>query len=351
MPLQGSLAYPLGVPPGGLSSDQVCDLILQLLPVGAARLYGLRRRAGDPYNFYAAVADSLKAFWYDGIAILRQEINPATTAYKLGEWEAALGLSQTPIALGGNGTARRAQIISKLREQGAFTVANIKAILGPLLGISPANVTVVETNFASVKAAHTYSNGLGMSVAANGTTTQAVSVQDGGVVTPGAAIVNLTLTTTNPEQLSFSLSAPVVGNAARQTAFAAAAGVLPAGALVGGSAVVRFTGVAGLAFTPGYWLLQVSTGAVACTVASWSLLVEGTTARQDTAGARFWFGVYADPAHLGETGATNLAAARAAIQRVAPAFGQGRLLQSISGAWPDTSSGVNAAIPDEFLPA
>src|SRR5579859_5316948 len=123
MPLAGQLSFPLGGSPQWISFDQAFDLLVQLLPVGAAKLYGLVGKKGDAYNYFAGISDSLKAFCYDYIAQLRSEISPLSAAFKLVDYEAALGLSQTPAALTGITQARRSQIVARLREQGAFTTA------------------------------------------------------------------------------------------------------------------------------------------------------------------------------------------------------------------------------------
>jgi hypothetical protein len=340
MLLQGRFAYLLGgAPPPGLSSDQVLDLIIQLLPVGAARMYGLRRRAGDPYNFYAAVADSLKTFWYDAIAVLRQEINPATTGYKLGEWEAALGLSQTPIALGGNTTLRRLQIVSRLREQGAFTVANIQAILGPLLGYAdPSQLKIIEANRGALTTAHTYSPWPSGVVIASGTAASTtVWVADDGSVSDGGVLLSFTVLCNSPELVSVTLTNPdgkigsynvgtrgFFSNATSQ-AYTWPAGTLPAAGFTAYQATLRAAGYFDGMVITGKWTVSISAGAQAgggnVQVNPITLFVEGGGVR-DTAGnsglgeqMHDWVVQY-DPA-LGS--APNFAAVVAAIARISPA--------------------------------
>jgi uncharacterized protein YmfQ (DUF2313 family) len=332
MPITGSLAYPLGVPPSGLSSDQVLDLLVQLLPVGASRWYGIRNKVGDVYNFYAATADALKAFWYDGIAILRGEINPATTAYKLPEWEAALGLSQTPIALSGNTVLRRLQIVSKLREQGAFTVSNIQGIIAPLLGYSSASaLAVVEANRAALTAAHTYANSTGATLGALGSTTQTVYVPDDGGVSDAGLQLRVVLTGSNPEQVSFTLTgpsgaAPPVAATGNATGTGQAVVTFPAGSLAAGAVTSKSFWLPDASVSPGKylfgtWSLQVTAGAAGVTLVSWSLFVEGG-GKRDRAGnsglgeqMHDW-GVQVNPNLVNSP---NVPAAKAALQRVQPA--------------------------------
>lgn len=338
MPLQGTFVYPLGIPPTGLSSDQVLDLIIQVLPVGAARLYGLRRKAGDPFSFYAAIADSLKAFWYDGIAILRQEINPATTAYKLGEWEAALGLSQTPIALGGNGTLRRLQIVSKLREQGAFTVSNIQNILAPLLGYAnPSQLKIIEANRTALTAAHSYSPWpIGVVIANNTTSTAVAWVADDGSVSDGGVFLSFTILCNSPELVSITLTNPDGHLGTPKPGFGLAgfqqsqsytwpAGTLPAVGFNAYQAQLRAPGYFDGMYITGSWKVSISAGSQAgggnVQVNPISLFVEGGGVR-DVAGnsglgeqMHDWIVQY--DASLGS--APNFAAVRAALTRIAPA--------------------------------
>lgn len=341
------MAYQYFNSASGLTSDQVFDLLMQLLPRNADALYGLLHKSGDPYNVFAGEADGFKAYCLDAIATARAEVSPLTTTVKLPEYESWTGLTQTIIALTGSTQQRRNQVISKLREQGASTVNNVIAILAPLLGMFPGNVQVVESNQAAITTAHTYTNSTGASIGANSSVSQTVLVNDAGVVSDAGAQVTVTVTSTNPEQLSFTLTTPAGVNA-----YTMPAGTIPAGSVTSVAFKVSVIPSAGASFTYGTWTFQVNTGAATCTLVSWALFVEGIAQGQDTGGARYWFGVYADPAHLGETGASaNFAAARAALARITPAHAVACLLQSISGAYPDTTSGANAAIPNECLPA
>jgi hypothetical protein len=332
-------------PTAGLNSDQVLNLIIQLLPRGSEKLYGLLSRRGDVFQYFSGIADTFSYFAFSAIAQLHAELNPQTANLRLPDYELWLGLTQTPIVISGTIDQRRNQVLSKMREQGASTVNNIVGIIAPLLGMLPANVQVIESNQASITTAHTYSNSTGASIGSNSSVTQSVYVPDSGYSDAGAQ-VSVTITSTNPEQLSFVLTDPS-GNQ-----YTMPAGTIPAGALTSTAAPVNFVKVSGSTFVVGSWSLQISTGSAACTLVSWSLFVEGLAVAQDTGGARFWFGVFADPVHLGETGVSaNFAAARAALLRIQPAHANGRLLQSIAGAYPNTSSGANSAIPDETLPA
>lgn len=336
MPLGGSFAYPLGVPPTGLSSDQVLDLIVQLLPNGASKWMGIVNKKGDVYSFFAAVADSLKAFCYDGIAIVRSEISPMTAAYKLPEWEAALGLSQTSASLSGNTSARRTQIISRLREQGAFTIANIQAILGPLLGyVNPSQLVIYEVNRAALTTAHTYANNAGASIGGSSSVTQAVQALDDGTVSDAAVQLQVVLTCTNPEQLSFTLTGPTGSHG--QAVITWPAGSLPPGAVTAGTFLLYdsqqvsvgksiFAGIPPLS-----WTLQINTGAATCTLVSWQIFVEGLgrdgNGYDGLGSEMYYWSVYADPTLINSP---QITAAKAAITRVQPAFSTPTLVQNAS---------------------
>src|SRR5262249_17480434 len=102
----------------------------------------------------------------------------------------------------------------------------------------------------------------------------------------------------------------------------------------------------------GVWKLVIANGSGISNVLYGTsfLFVEGIARRQETAGAIFDWGVYADPAHLGENGTpANFAAARATIQKLAFAHTVGNLVQSIA-PYPNMDSGVSSSIPNECCP-
>ena len=334
MPFGYPLPLPLGGPlPQGVSSDQVFDLLVQLLPTGASKLYGLAQKTGDVYNLFAGIGDTLKTFCIDYIALLRAEISPLTAAIKIPDYENALGLTTTPTALTGTTTQRRAQIISKYREQGAFTVANIQGILAPLLGYTnAAQLAIIEANRAALTAAHTYTNSTGASIGASSSATQTVQVlDDGGVSDAGLQLV-VKITCTNPEQLSFALTGPT--GASGQASVTWAAGSLPVGAASSTSYQLNDLTSAGKSIFAGIppksWTLQVNTGSAACTLVTWSLFVEGGGARDGAGNSGLgeqmhdWIVQYSSA--IGS--APNLGAARSSVQRIEPADSNGTIVQN-----------------------
>jgi hypothetical protein len=324
---------------------------VQLLPDGFARWTGIQNRRGDVYKFFAAIADALTMFVYDGIAQLKLENNPATAGWRLPDYEAALGLSTTQTALTGTPTARRAQIISKLREQGASTIFNIQSILGPLLGyVDPTQLQVFECNRAALTAAHTYMNGSGAVFISP--TTQTVYVADDGSVSDAGAQLFITVTATSVADLQLTLTGPASGVGAGIASKVWPAGSIPGGNVSGAQFRLNFPEAAGHKLL-GEWALTMSSAASAVQVISWSLFVEGGGLRDAQGGSGLGeemheWGVFVDPVLAL---AQNIPAVKAAMTRIQPADSVADLLYSVAGAYPDVSSGINSALPDCCLPA
>jgi lysophospholipase L1-like esterase len=350
MPLASPFAFALGQVPGGLSTEQALDLLVQLLPDKFAKWTGILARRGDPYNFYAVVADAFKTFIYDGMAQLRLENNPATAGWRLPDYEAALGLSTTPTALTGTPQRRRLQIISKLREQGATTIANIQSIVAPLLGyIDPSQLKVYECNRAALTAAHTYTNGSN-AIFTSTPVTQSVFVSDDGGVSDAGAQLLVTLTATNPELLTLTLTGPSGGAGSGVATKTWPAGSLPPGNASSVLCRLNFPEAAGKKIR-GEWRLTMSSSSPT-QVINWSVFVEGGGLRDQNGGSGLGeemheWGVFVDPALAT---APDLPAVRAALQRIQPADSIADVLFSVVGSFPDVSSGANSAIPDCCLP-
>src|SRR5262249_28516552 len=106
------------------------------------------------------LAEALKTFGYGLVDRLRREINPASGIEKLPDWETALGIAGSYTSRFGCVTQRQGAVVGKLREFGAFTLANTRSILGPLLGYAnPGRLVIVETDRSKIRLAHTYSDG------------------------------------------------------------------------------------------------------------------------------------------------------------------------------------------------
>jgi len=76
---------------------------------------------------------------------------------RLRRWESDLGIAPTRTALFGMLPARRAAVISRLREYGTPTVAMLQSVLAPLLDYAdPSTLTILEPARADVRSANTY---------------------------------------------------------------------------------------------------------------------------------------------------------------------------------------------------
>jgi hypothetical protein len=189
---------------------------------------------------------------------------------------------------------------------------------------------IIEANRAALTAAHTYTNATGASIGLNSTVTQTVYVPDDGGVSDAGLQLFVTITSSNPEQLSFTLTGP---NQANATGTGQAVVTFPSGSLPAGSVSTVAFRLNDASVSPGkkifgYWTLQISTGAALCTLASWSLFVEGGGQR-DSAGnsglgeqMHDWIVQYNSA--IGSS--PNFPAALAAIQRIEPADSNGVLV-------------------------
>lgn len=335
MPALGAeLAFPLGDFVGTISNEDALDLLVQLLPEGAAKLYGILNKSGDPYEFYAAIADAFKTYCYDQIDILRGENNPLTAIYRVTDYEAVLGLSASATALTGTLQQRRNAIVSKLRESGAFTLANIRAIIAPLLGYANASdLQVIESDRAAQTAAHTYT-ATGGAIGANTSLSVSIVVNDDGGLSSAGLQLQLPITSTNPEQLSVSVTGPTTGTGSGQIVLNFTAGSFPAGAVTANVFQLNDLTSKGKWIT-GTWTVRVWTGAAVCTLGTVSLFAEGCGQRDsggyDGLGAsQFKFLVYADAAKMGVSGAASLEAARGALKRIQPAYALGTVVSNAS---------------------
>lgn len=333
---------------GQTSVDQARSALKTAFPPGAGDWYDWDNP--DDQFFYPityAIAQVLKTYGYDYADLMRQEVNPLLAKLKLPEWEAVLGITQNAASAVNKWIAtRQTAVISKLRESGASTLANIRAALEPLLGFSSANagtLQIIECNRAALTALHTYANNAGASIGGGSNVSQSVYVNDGLVVGAAGVQVAVTITSTNPEQLSFTLTGP--NGSSPQASVTWAAASLPVGSVTSTTFYLYEKATSAGTNILGTWSLQVNTGAAACTLVSWSLFVEGVGAGQSTGGAAFEWGAYADPT---KTNNPDLVATLRSIKRIQPGFSNGALLLSIN-AYPDTVSGVNASIPDQFI--
>ena len=325
------------------TTDEALDLIYQVLPAGMVRWMGLWDKDGDLYKFFSIIADMLRTYCFDFVDTLKAEIFPATTSQKIADFEDALALTTTPTAVYGTLAQRRAQVVGKLRESGAFTVTNTQSIVSPLLGYTnAANLVVIETDRSALRLLHSYPFGASdVTLPASTTTRVSFDVAfDGGAVSGAGAHLIMVFDDSDLTPYSFTLTSPDGTEQTWNRGWDVAPLVLRSKAFAG-------TQIQGI------WTLDITNGTGTPNkiyASGTSLFVEGIAPNQSTGGAIFDWGVYADPAHLGENGtAQDFRGARQSIQRIKHAFTVGNLIQSID-PYPDTDSGVHASIPDEFIP-
>lgn len=327
-------------------------LLISLLPDGSEDLYALDNTdlIGGWIN---SLAGALKECGADRLDTLIRELNPATISENIEAWEAATGLSQTPIALYGSTEQRKNAVLAVLRMRGAFSLDDIRAILQPyFLYADPTQIEILEPNRTAQRTAHTYAgSALGPSPAVFGS----VSVADDPRVSPAGAILTFALTTTRLDALVLTVSGPGGYFAQRVAGFFDT----EATSVVGQTYRVNLPEFAGQTIN-GTWTVEwFSSALVNVTILSWSLFVEGlgmnyagsppTPNGEGLGAAQFDFVVVADPALLG-TG-YDLDGAQRALTRWKPAHTQGgiTILSDALGtvcAIPDT---INA-IPDNAIP-
>lgn len=323
------LASPFGCALGSdtLGDDDLTDAersvrfwLISLWPPGVNDLYDLDSPDSDVANYFSALAQVFCQFGTSFVDTLRSELNPATAVEKLPDWETAVGImaGRRP---GATIAARQAAVISKLRESGSYSLADLRAILGPLLGYAdPSQLAIIECQRATVAAIHTYANHTGGSIAPGASLTQQVVVTDAPGVSGAGVQVHVTISAADISKVSVRLSNP--GGA---TSFTWAASSVGRGAASSQTFTLRSHAFDGLAIG-GVWSLSIFNDATApgsITLASWDIFVEGAgrdANGTDGLGAQVfkWF-VLTDPALVGATHAGDLDAARSAIARSKPA--------------------------------
>lgn len=311
-----------------------------LLPPGIEKLYDLEP-GGDPYNLLDAGASLLRRFGFDLLDKLRREQFPLFVIDKLPDWERFLGLARFLMAQLGTISQRQQSVVSKIRERGPFIDSLTQAVIAPLLGYFPSTpLEILRTDRAALRIAHTYQVGATLadawSIGASSTDHRTVQVRDGGKVAKMGARVVLELGAAGAGVVT--LTGP--DGTAKSWTFDG-----------DGTGLLGFFGkeFAGAAIT-GWWKVTVqNTGGSPLPIIV-SFFIEGIARNQDTAGAASHWGVYADPAHIGESGYSDFEAVMAAIRRIKHSHDRGRLILS-KEPWPGVATGAHAAIPGRCIPS
>lgn len=201
-----ALGFPLGSPLGGTASTRgVFRLLLSFLPPGSERWMALDPDKGDAMGgLFLALAGAFKQYGTDVLDMLRTELDWNQMSARLPDWEAILSLAQSRAALYGTMAARRAQVISRRREFGLSTPANIQNALAPVAGYSP---TVIEASRAAVRAANTYPIG-GGAIPNPGTLALTATAADNAPASAMGAQVTLRVNHATPGDLTFRLTGP-----------------------------------------------------------------------------------------------------------------------------------------------
>lgn len=330
---------------GKRTVQDVFDLIVKALPRGVENVYDLAP-GGDYYKYYMSWAQVLKTYGFDLVDLARQEIVPYLSRYKLADWEILFGLTQTRVARTGTIPQRQLQVLSAWRAaagQGSSRAA-IQAALVPIFGYFPTTVPqIIEASRASLTTLHTYVGGAAV-IPAGDDLTVSLTTTDGGKVSKAGIRLGLIITHPSIEDLTIELDSTVGGVSKTWT--------LPGTGSVTAQEFVLYGREFADLQTYQQWNLSIIGSGSVGSLDGWYIVVEGIGPNLETGGAIFTWGVYADPAHLGENGTpADLDAARRLIEKFSFDHTRGTLLQSISGAYPDVTTGAHAAIPDECLPA
>lgn len=328
-----------------LDAGDVQQLLIEGFPPGVEDFLDLQ---DDPGKLLLGLAQVLKDHGTDRADQARREATPATCIDQLPEWEGATGLTASDLARFGDTTQRRTQILARLREFGATTLANVRSIVGPLLDYAdPSLLAIIEVDRAVLRAAHTrnWTGTLNFNVVAGSLTWL---VADDAKVSPCGAQVDLTLTHGEIANLGVSLRAPDGRDLFPDgTTPGPTAPGIGRGPAVGSTVRLYFKGMAG-AQIRGTWTLTIFASAGAGTVTSAGLFVEGfgrdAKGNDGLGAAKFHWGPMVEPARLGPK--ADLKAARAAVKRITYATRAGELLLRSSGAGA-LPAGQFAAIPDD----
>lgn len=186
-------------------SAELKNTLLSSLPPGVSD-----QLAPDVVEHFGAVAATMQ-HGVDVVDTLAINASPLTSgSERLRDWERYLGIADTRTALWGTLDARRAAVISRLREYGTPTIAMIRAVLAPLLGYGDSStLTLLEPSRTSIRTSNEYLGTVGnatMSMVSPGIWIFWVS--DGGRCA-GVPVLDVTITTTGDNaDTAIGLQAP-----------------------------------------------------------------------------------------------------------------------------------------------
>lgn len=324
-------------------SAELKNTLLSSLPPGVSE-----QLAPDVVEHFGAVAATMQ-HGLDAVDLLAVNASPLTSgSERLRDWERYLGIADTRTALWGTLDARRAAVISRLREYGTPTSAMIRAVLAPLLGYADSStLTLLEPSRTSIRTSNEYLGTVGNA------TMNMVSpgiwifwVADGGRCA-GVPVLDVTVTTTaDNTDTAIGLQAPsgqlyVVYSKIRGTATSQTFRVYFPEAAAESSVMGRWR-----AFV---YLSGVNTG----TFDAARLFVEGVARDGGKAGGVYEWAAVFEPTKA--SGSPDFPAALAAAGRLGLATRRGGIVH-IADAGVGLADGdysmipSDNAVPSEFIP-
>lgn len=311
------------------------EALLASLPPGVREML-----ADDVVALFDATASTIDDSAIAAVDALDADSSPLTCgSERLRRWESDLGIASTRTALFGTLPARRAAVISRLREYGPPTVAMLQSVLAPLLDYSdPWTLTILETDRAALRAAHVYS-GLAVTTYLDLASTGIWEfyVDDDGRVAPGGVVIDITLSTL------LDVSGQTVTVQTPGGSYFAHVGTIGRGVAASTTYRLYFPSVAASSVF-GTWRVYVYTnGASTGTLEDCKLVVEGMGPSGLSGAAFEWAAVY-EPTK--SDGSPDFDAAVAASQRVGLATRIGGVVM-IADAAVGLADGDYGAIPND----
>lgn len=329
--------------PDALTADEAATRawLLSLWPPGVTELYDFANEESGPSLYLNALAKAFQLYGVGREEDLRDETLASTATAKLAEWEAALGIGYSVTAQLGSTAARRAAVVSRLREFGSYDRPAVRAIVGPLLGYAdPTQMVVLECDRAALRTAQELVDSTVGAIPGGGSATRTFTQLDAGAVSAAGVEVNIKITHAAVDVLGVNITGPAGPDGQAQVF--RTPGVLGSGAAVAAWYTVRGLAAAGKTFS-GVWTVEVYSTGAAGTLHETKLFVEaaGRTGVFDGRGSEVYeWGVVKDGSLAGIASPADDAAARAALARIKPAHTNADLIY-LSG---DASG---AAIPDD----
>ena len=329
-----------------MSALELKEAIIAAFPPGASERIDWD---DSPGHHVEAIANVLQDKAVDPVEQLILDACPLTcSSARLRDWERALGLSGSKTALFGGLAARRRAVVSRLREYGPPTIPMIQSVLAPLFDYAdPADVVVLECDRPTLRAAHTYT-GVLTSASTAISCIYTFRVFDDGRLSAAGVQLDITLTHGDLSKLSAYVVAPSGENATVSN--------FGRGAASGDTVRVCLPDMSA-ASVMGEWTVEISASSGAGTVDAVEAFVEGagrdSTGRPGLSAAQYEFGVVYESDKGG--GGFDIAAARAAIQRISYATRVGALiLREADGTLPAGEYTFlpddDNAIPDAIIP-